>query len=418
MPDSPMTNEQIIERILSIAREEPTRNLLEMSAATLYPELYEGAAEGFGGWDGALAEALASAVKASARPKAAAGRARAARSSEEEQVERVVGPQAAEPLFARTSGGAFYKVAGADIPLSGVPIIAATPHGAGILETLVHLGEPGGVVVFSDRGRYFGIDVRMAPNWDGEMLDRRVQDVVRLEDGERIIGVLPREALHSSSQNSAKPRAIRERETDRLIHVTRQAKGKASLVSEMSYTLDRQGREAFLLNAGDAPVAVMAGPQKNSVFCASAMGKAIHFDAADIRTMGLQAVGVNVMKLDGEEDAVIGAFLGNGVKQVALITEHGLGKRVEFEEFRPQSRAGAGLQLLRLDNHDRVAAAVACEPDKDLAVLTSRGRVHRMPATDFARMGRPAKGNLQIDLLDDELVVGLAALPCGGAESE
>jgi DNA gyrase/topoisomerase IV subunit A len=385
----------ILDRIIAIARQESAQALLETSAATLHGDLYEEAVEEFGGWDGALAAALEKALEDNDQVTKSARRKTT--SPEEEEVERVVTEAAREPIFAMSTEGAFFKVPGGDVPITEVPSIPALPQGAGRLWRLVHQGEPSGVIVFSNEGRYFGLDMRMVPNWDGDLMDRRVQDVIKLDAGESVVDLLPRNALYGG----------------RLIHVTRGAKGKASDVSDMSYTLDRQGRDAFYLNDGDEPVAVLAGPEKTSVFCASAMGKAIHFDAEDLRTMGLQAVGVNVMKLDGERDAVVAAFLGHDVDQVALITEQGMGKRVDFDEFRQQGRAGAGLQLLRLDRGDRVADVVACQPGGDLAVLTDRGRLHRMPATSFRKMGRPAKGDRQIELIDDEKVVGLAALPCG-----
>lgn len=393
-----MSESAIIDRILAIARQESAERLLETSAATLHADLYEEAVDAFGGWDAALAEALAVAVREQAP---STGRSASRQPADEEEVERVVTEAASHPLFALTSAGAFYTVPAADVPMSDAPIIPGTPHGAGRIRQLVHLGEPSGVVVFTDRGHYFGIDARMVPRWEGDMLDRRVQDVIHLEEGERIVDVLPRAGLHA----------------DRVIHVTRQAKAKASATADYHYTLDRQARQAFLLNDEDAPVAVLAGPAKNGVFCASAMGKAIHFDASDLRSMGLAAVGVNAMKLADDSDEVVGAFLAHGVKgkrveQVAIITEQGLGKRVDFDEFRPQGRAGAGLQLLRLDRGDRVASAVACRAGEDLAIATDRGRLLRLPATAFPRMGRPAKGDRQIELVDDERVVALSALPC------
>lgn len=406
--DETADSQAIIAELLRIAQQEGAQNLLEMSAASLYPQLYEEAVELLGGWDGALAHALVEALQAqdSAQPS----RARATTVLAQEEVSRVVNEEAEQPLFVRTQNGAFYTVSASALALCAQPTPLATPHGAGVVSGLDFLGEPNGVVVITQQGRYFGIDVRMVPVWDGESLNRRVQDVIHLDAEERIIATLPRAALYTSSAHTA----MQRRAANRLIHITRDAKGKASLVSDMVYTLDRQGRDAFLLNPGDTPITAMVGPQKNSVFCASALGKAIHFDAADIRTMGLKSVGVNVMKLEDQGDAIVGAFLGEGVTQVAVITRRGVGKRVEFDEFRPQSRAGAGLQLLRLDSGDQVAAVIACEAAKDLAVLTSLGRVVRTPATHFPRMGRPAKGNLILDLFDEEYVVGLSALPCGG----
>ncbi|MFP4598187.1 MAG: DNA gyrase C-terminal beta-propeller domain-containing protein [Persicimonas sp.] len=398
-----MDHDDLIERILDIARRESADNLLETSAATLHGELYETASVEFGGWDAALAAALSEAVSQSrSRSRRSTSRSSGSRSAEED-VHREVTEAASHPLFALTTAGSFYEVPGPDVPVTDEPVIPPTEHGTGRIERLEYLGEPSGVLVFSERGHYFGIDARMVPKWDGEMLNRRVQDVVNLEEGERVVDALPREAFYAG----------------RIIHITRQAKGKASDISEISYTLDRQPREAFLLNDGDAPVAVLAGPEQNTVFCASAQGKAIHFEADELRSMGLKAVGVNVMKLEDDDDAVVAAFLGASplmggrVEQIALITEQGMAKRVDFDEFRTQGRAGAGLQLLRLDKGDRVAAAVACQAGGDLAVTTSNGRLHRMPATDFALMGRPAKGNCALELHDDERVIGLSALPCG-----
>lgn len=407
MTEQPQAPNAIIAELLELARTESADKLFELNAATLYPELYDRAAASFDGWDAALATALVALATQSATRST---RARKPRQADEEQVVRRPGAQAEQPLFARTSGGAFYALDPAEVPLSDAPIVPATPQGAGRMEALTYIGEPDGVVVFSDRGRYFGMDTRMVPQWDGEMQNRRVQDVVHLDEGEQIIEVVERDRLRYSSGYGASQKGG----PNRMIHVTRGAKAKASEVSELTYTLDREARDAFLLNDGDVPVAVMVGEAENSVFCASAMGKAIHFDAADIRSMGLAAVGVNAMKLDGDADAIVGAFLGNGVEQVAIITEQGLGKRVDFAEFRPQSRAGAGLQLLKLQSGDRVASVVACKADEDLGIFTSRGRLHRVPATAFARMGRPAKGDQQIDLIGDEVVVRLVALPCGG----
>jgi DNA gyrase subunit A len=392
-----MTKDDIIERISRIARGESADHLLETSAATLHAELYEAAVDEFGGWDGALAATLRAALS---EPSATRSSGRSAPDKDQEHVVREVGEAAGHPLFAITTEGAFYEVPGADVPVTAEPSIPATPHGAGRVVRLLHLGDPSGLIVFSDRGRYFGLSDDMFPRWDGDMLNRRIQDVIKLDADEQIVDALRRDDFFGG----------------RITHVTEQAKGKASDVAEISYTLDREPREAFLLDEGDRPVSVMAGFAQTSVFCASAMGKAIHFEADELRTMGLKARGVNVMKLDGERDAVVSAFPGEGVEQVALITAQGLAKRVDFDEFRTQGRNGAGLQLLRLERGDKVAAVVPCEAAGDLAITTDRGRLHRVPATAFARMGRPAKGNRAIELIDDERVVGLSTLPCGSEE--
>lgn len=130
--------------------------------------------------------------------------------------------------------------------------------------------------------------------------------------------------------------------------------------------------------------------------------------------MGRKAVGVNMMKLADDDDEVVAAFLGKNVRQIAVITEEGYGKRVDFKEFRTQGRAGQGMQVLRLDAGDRIAGAAPCNPAEDIALVSTAGRVWRLPASDFALMGRPAKGNPMVELEDGERILSLSALPCGG----
>ncbi|MGM0559131.1 MAG: DNA gyrase C-terminal beta-propeller domain-containing protein, partial [Myxococcota bacterium] len=252
------------------------------------------------------------------------------------------------------------------------------------------------VIVFTDRGRYFGVDARMVPKFHRDVPYRDIAKVLDLEAGEKVRNLLTRDDLRSG----------------RIIHVTRGAKGKATDTDEFGYVLDREGREAFLLNDGDAPVAVMSGHEDAHVFCASANGLGILFESTELRSMGRKAVGVNVMKLADDQDQVVGAFMPDGVENVAMITRQGLAKRVRFDEFRPQGRAGAGMQLAKLNDGDAVASIAACGPSQDLVVVTDIGNVRRMPAHLFPLMGRPAKGDRLFELAENESIIGVYALPC------
>lgn len=391
-----MSREELVRRIQTIAREEGASDgLLELSAASLYPDLFDAAIDEFGSWDAALVATLIDALSTSR----GSSRGRSSSSTEEEPVERIVTGDVRDPLYTTTVGGAFFWVAGEELERTEEAERLEVPDRAEAMERFFHIGDPDGVFLFSSEGRYYGMDKRMLPQWMGPSDVKDLGGSLPMMEDETIELVLPRHAMYEGSH--------------RYIHVTREGKGKASEVKEIGRALDRSGREAFLVNDGDVPVAIWTAPIRSTIFCASAMGLGIHFDGkADLRTMGRKAVGVNVMKLEDGGDCIVNAFRGDeGVEQLAVITERGLGKRISFEDFRTQGRGGAGMQVCKLDPGDRVAGVVPVDPAQDLVLTTDLSRVHRTEAQRFPSMGRPAKGNRMIELVGDEKVIGLSVVP-------
>lgn len=381
----------IIERIQDIASEEGGDDELTAAAAQVtHPELFADAIDAYTTWDAALVAALCDLVQKRARTSAAKQR-------EEGAIERLRTAAAREPIYTVTTDGTLFWIAGEELEVTEAPDLMPSPEGAGPMKSFAHIGTPDGVFLFSNLGRFFGVDPRLVPQWMGESPVRPMGQLLALQKNETIQFVLPRKAMYEG----------------RIVHITKQGKGKASDVSEYGRTLDRSGKEAFLLNDGDEPVAVLAGPTKTGVFCASSLGQGICFDGDDMRSMGRKAVGVNVMKLDGDDDAIVSAFLTHDVEQIAVVSRDGWAKRMWFDEFRPQGRGGAGVQVCRLDGGDEVVAVIPCVPSQDIAVATSLGRVLRMPTTTLEIMGRPARGNRISNLEPGETIIGMAPLPCG-----
>lgn len=393
-----MTRSDIVTQIHEIAEDSgASDSLLEFSAASIHAALYDAAVEEFGSWDAALVAALTSALEAApSATRASSGSSRAALPSEDVPEREVTG-DVRDPLYTTTLGGAFFLVDGEELERTDEPERLEVPPDAEAMHRFFHIGDPDGVFLFSNEGRFYGMDKRMLPQWMGPSPVKDLHVTLPMKADESIRLALPRNAMYEG----------------RYIHVTREGKGKASDVKEIGRALDREGREAFLVNDGDEPIAIWSAPLRSTVFCASAMGLGIHFDAKkDLRTMGRRAVGVNMMKLDDEGDHIVGAFRGDeAVEQLAVLTERGLGKRISFEDFRLQGRGGAGMQVCKLDAGDHVAGVVPIDPAQDLVITTNSGRVHRLEAHLFPPMGRPAKGNQMIELGPAELVIGLSVVP-------
>jgi hypothetical protein len=385
----------IIERIQEVAGVEGGDDELVSDVALVkHAQLFTDAVDAYGSWEAALIASLCDLVEKR-------GRQPVTKARDESAVFRQASPDAREPVYASTTDGAFFYIDGNELEITEVPEALESPDGHGPMNHFAHIGTPDGIFVFSNTGRYYGMDPRMIPQWMGSSPVRSLAQTLPLHRDEFIMFALPRRVMFEG----------------RIIHITRQGKGKASDVSEYGRMLDRSGKEAFLLNDGDSPVAVLSARDKSFVFCASAKGQGIQFDAGeDMRSMGRKAVGVNVMKLDGDDDSVVSAFISDDVEQVAVITRQGYAKRLWFDEFRPQGRGGSGMQVCRLDDGDRVVGVVACDPSQDLMVATSTGRYWRLPAGNFELMGRPARGNRLLDLAAGESVIGLSPLPCSSSD--
>ncbi len=386
----------VVDDIIKIAKSDNPEQLLEMTVSVSHESLYDAAIDAYGSWDAALVAALEFTVRSKSATSSAP-----ARNRPDLEFERRPGIEAHRPVYASTSNGVFFYIDGKEFEVTVEPERLDLPYGAGVLDRFQYIGTTDAVFMVSNLGRFYGLDQRMMPQWMGESDVRRMGAVFPFENDEAIWFVMPRSAMNGG----------------RLIHITRQAKGKATDVDQFGKSLDRSGKEAFLLNDGDEPVAVLYGPEDSHVFAASAHGQGIHFDAgADMRSMGRKAVGVNIMKLDGPDDELVSAFMTDGVEQAAMVTQKGLGKRVWFDEFRPQGRGGSGMQVCKLETGDRVVGVVPSHPGEDIVISTSIGRVHRMGAHHLPLMGRPAKGNSIIDLAPGEEVISVAALPCGSRD--
>lgn len=386
--------------ILQLARDEGADALLELTVSTRRPELYDAAVQEFGSWDAALAHLIEHLLRGRSAASTAPRRASA---TVEEEVVRKATSSARDPIFTRTTSGELFWIAGEELELTERPEILPTPPDAGPMERMWWIGDPDAVFLFSDQGRTYGLLTRVVPQWMGETPLRPYSDILPHKNSdERPVLVLPRRASYEG----------------RYVHVTREGKGKATEASELGRTLDQTGREAFLVNDGDSPVAMLSTHDGGTIFCASAGGLGIHFEGDELRSMGRKAVGVNVMKLGDERDHIVNAFVGNDVEQLAVITAQGYCKRIDFGDFRTQGRGGGGMQVCKLNAGDAVVGVVPCRASSDLVVTTSSFRVWRTEATSFDSMGRPAKGNRAFDLRGDERIIGLSVLPTSTSNFE
>ncbi|WP_411964690.1 DNA gyrase C-terminal beta-propeller domain-containing protein [Haloferax sp. YSMS24] len=138
-------------------------------------------------------------------------------------------------------------------------------------------------------------------------------------------------------------------------------------------------------------------------------GRAISFNATDVRPMGREARGVKGIKLDNN-DEVVGTNVVDARSElkVLTVTAGGYGKRTAVGKYRNQSRNGRG--LIDIDTGDRNGPVVAVEmasEDSELVAISKDGRTIHSNVDEVSVQGRNTMGVEIMELNDDDLLAGM-----------
>jgi DNA gyrase subunit A len=117
---------------------------------------------------------------------------------------------------------------------------------------------------------------------------------------------------------------------------------------------------------------------------------------------------VNVVAVPAED-----AQLSSEQAQVALLTvcKNGFGKRTLISEYRKQGRSGKG--VIDIKTHDRNGPVVgSCQVTEgnDVMIITTAGKVIRMPVSGISLIGRNTMGVKVVSLEEGESVGAVAVV--------
>ena len=94
---------------------------------------------------------------------------------------------------------------------------------------------------------------------------------------------------------------------------------------------------------------------------------------------------------------------------VLVVTEKGMGKRSELDEYRVQHRGGRGIiTLKRADKTGDIVALKEVLPDDELMMITKKGIMIRVPVEGIRISGRNTQGVKVMNLTTGDLLVDVA----------
>ncbi len=198
-----------------------------------------------------------------------------------------------------------------------------------------------------------------------------------------------------------------------ILFATRNGTVKKTLVEQYSRPRTN-GINALNLAEGDWLIDARLTDGNNEVVLANRNGRAIRFLEEDVRPMGRTATGVRGMRLDDENDAVVGMVVIDREEDdhdILVISEKGNGKRSLFEDYRQTKRGAKGVKTLNIsEKTGNLIAIKGVRDDYDLMITTKDGVVIRLPIDSIRVMGRATQGVRLINLDDKAEIADVAII--------
>lgn len=162
----------------------------------------------------------------------------------------------------------------------------------------------------------------------------------------------------------------------------------------------------------------------DNMLLVSKHGKAIQFNEDDVRVMGRAAAGVRGMKI-ADEDALIEAdIVSSEAKFVFTVTENGMGKITDVDEYREQGRGGSGVKVGAVTGKtgDIVGVSLLTEEmrkEGEVILISRSGQTVRVPLSGVRVTSRVTQGVILAKLKDkDDAFTSMAVMKAGAEEEE
>ena len=156
------------------------------------------------------------------------------------------------------------------------------------------------------------------------------------------------------------------------------------------------------------------------------------FSESDARPMGRNTSGVKGITL-AAGDQLVGMVVADPDATLLTVCENGYGKRTHFgpnadaadedgrvgdesssARYRTQQRGGKGLRDIKTtDRNGPVIGIVRVDDDDEILMMTARGKIQRIRASDISVIGRNTQGVRIMSLDDDDTLAAVVRVPTG-----
>ncbi|AHG89933.1 DNA gyrase subunit A [Gemmatirosa kalamazoonensis] len=248
------------------------------------------------------------------------------------------------------------------------------------------------IMIFTDDGRCFWLKVHEIPQAGRATRGKPIVNLINVTPDTGIRSMVP----------------VREfREDQYLLFCTKQGTVKKTCLSEYG-NVRANGVKAIKIERGDELIDVQVTSGTNDIVLATKHGLSIRFHEAEVRDMGRDTTGVKGVELR-PQDAVISMVVIKRDATLLVVTEKGMGKVTDIDEYRVQKRGGKGIITVnRTEKTGNVVSLMEVLPEDEIMLITKQGIIIRSAVNEVRNTGRNAQGVRLVNLDANDIVCSVA----------
>lgn len=252
------------------------------------------------------------------------------------------------------------------------------------------------ILFFTQFGRVFKVASYEIPATTRQSKGVALPNLINIQSGEKVTAML---AVGNEDDNQF------------LFFATK--KGLVKRVASSQFTkIRRSGVNAIDLKKDDQLLWVRKTDGRSEIAEITRQGQVIVFNESEARAMGRNAAGVRGIRLKADDEVIEVAVLTDQSQSVCVISEKGIGKRVELKQFRHQHRGGSGIRIARLNSKTGLLSdgSVIDEGAKDMIIASTSGQVLRININSIKTLSRQASGVILIRLNGSDKVSSISVV--------
>ena len=237
------------------------------------------------------------------------------------------------------------------------------------------------LMFFTNKGRVYRMKAYEIPEAGRTARGTAIVNLLQLQPEERISAVISLKEYN---------------DTQYLMMATKSGIVKKTKLNEYA-NIRKTGIQAITLRDDDELIEVKRTEGDSEVLLVSKNGMCIRFREQDVRSTGRSSMGVIGMNL--VDDEVVAMQLVSQGKYMLFVSENGLGKLTEIDEFTNQYRGGKGVKCYKImEKSGCLVGAKALDEDREIMIITTEGILIRMPVSGISILGRNTTGVKLINL--------------------
>ena len=255
------------------------------------------------------------------------------------------------------------------------------------------------MLFFTQKGKVFWMRVYEIPEGMKSSKGRAIQNLINIENDDKVKAFLVTKDLKDEDYVN----------NNYVVMVTKLGQTKKTSLEQYSRPRTN-GINAITIKEGDELLEAKLTNGNSQIMIAAKSGKSIRFEEAKTRPMGRNASGVRGIRLQNENDEVIGMVaISDDQSDILVVSEKGYGKRSNLEDYRITNRGGKGVKTINITEKTGNLVAIKNVTDNDdLMIINKSGLTIRMAVADLRVMGRATQGVKLINIKENDSIAAVA----------